>query len=519
MPAHVIGPGGTITVQEPITIDGQVDIGNWPSAGNETGLAKEVTLASILTELTQKLEAGQAVALNQEALDAILTPADVQLQVNGEDISGLNPLPVTSTFANADGVPYDVNNRVPVDVGANITIDNLTVSYESVISTANSPTTPLAANETFVGAWEDVRDYAAVQAVIWTDVASATNGAIVDFSADGTNIARSVATTIAANFQAYFSLAPEARYIRLRYINGPLPQTFLRAQVKYAFNAPAEVQQPIGATITDANVATVARSTLAARVYSGAATGMHVPLQTNTSGHLSVRVENQNPAPETGLATQATLAAILTELSEKLEAGQAVALDAGTLAALETITVANPGLTDAQLRATRLPVDVEIDQPLTDTQLRATPIPVSFPADEAGLTDAQLRASPLPISGTVTANLGTIDGAATEATLGAIDTKLGADIATRDHPIVPKGFEQITTGVGASALTVPGGALYAMIQADAPIRYRDDGTDPTNLVGIRIADNPMFYTGSLAALRIIGVAVGASVNVAYYGRT
>ena len=486
-----------------------------PTANPETGLATQTTLASILAELGQKLEPGQPVALDQQALDAILTPADVQLQVNGEDISGLNPLPVTSTFANADGVPYDANNRVPVDVGANIVIDNLTVSFESIISTANSPAAPLLANETFVGSWEDVRDYAAIQAVIWTDVASATNGAIVDFSADGTNIARSVATTIAANFQAYFSLAPEARYVRLRYVNGPLPQTFLRAQVKFAYNTPAEVQQPIGATITDANVATVGRSTLAARVYSGAATGMHVPLQSNTSGHLSVRVENQNPATETGLATQATLAAILTELAEKLEAGQAVALDTATLAALETISVANfPAMQT-------IDGTVTVANPgLTDAQLRATPVPVSFLADEAGLTDAQLRATPVPISGTITANLGTIDGAATEATLAAANTKLGGDLVIREHPLVPKGFEQITTIATASSLTVPSGALYAMIQADTPIRYRDDGANPTSLVGIRLpADGTIFYTGSLSALRIIGVAVGATVNISYYGRT
>lgn len=42
-------------------------------------------------------------------------------------------------------------------------------------------------------------------------------------------------------------------------------------------------------------------------------------------------------------ATEATLAAILTELGQKIEAGQAIALDAPTLAALETIQ-ANTGL-------------------------------------------------------------------------------------------------------------------------------------------------------------------------------
>lgn len=63
-------------------------------------------------------------------------------------------------------------------------------------------------------------------------------------------------------------------------------------------------------------------------------------------------------------------------------------------------------LTDAQLRATAVPisgtVSTGLTQPLTDTQLRATAVPVSGP-----LTDTQLRATAVPISGTVTANAGT----------------------------------------------------------------------------------------------------------------
>ena len=63
-------------------------------------------------------------------------------------------------------------------------------------------------------------------------------------------------------------------------------------------------------------------------------------------------------------------------------------------------------LTDAQLRATAVPisgtVSTGLTQPLTDAQLRATAVPVSGP-----LTDAQIRATALPVSGTVTANAGT----------------------------------------------------------------------------------------------------------------
>lgn len=88
----------------------------------------------------------------------------------------------------------------------------------------------------------------------------------------------------------------------------------------------------------------------------------------------------------------------------------------------------------------------------------------------------------------------------------------------QEEVLTPAGFQQITTGASASALTVPGGATYALVQADAAIRYRDDGTNPTATVGILIsAAGVLFYTGSLAAFRLIGVVVGATVNIAYYG--
>lgn len=120
------------------------------------------------------------------------------------------------------------------------------------------------------------------------------------------------------------------------------------------------------------------------------------------------------PLP-TGAATQATLAALLSAaqaiqtaaeaLNGKATAintgavGGTVALDAPTLAALETINANTGGVTDAQLRATPLPVSGtfwQTTQPvsfswagLTDGQLRASPVPVTGP-----LTDAQLRAAP-----------------------------------------------------------------------------------------------------------------------------
>jgi len=55
------------------------------------------------------------------------------------------------------------------------------------------------------------------------------------------------------------------------------------------------------------------------------------------------------------------------------------------------------GLTDAQLRAAPLSVNLTSFLGLTDTQLRASPLPVSV-SGFSGLSDAQLRAAPVPVS-------------------------------------------------------------------------------------------------------------------------
>lgn len=60
-------------------------------------------------------------------------------------------------------------------------------------------------------------------------------------------------------------------------------------------------------------------------------------------------------------------------------------------------------LTDAQLRATPVPVSGAVTGPLTDAQLRAAAVPVSGTVAATGpLTDAQLRATAVPVSGPLT---------------------------------------------------------------------------------------------------------------------
>jgi hypothetical protein len=83
----------------------------------------------------------------------------------------------------------------------------------------------------------------------------------------------------------------------------------------------------------------------------------------------------------------------------------------------------------------------------------------------------------------------------------------------------PLGFQQITSVSASTALTVPGGATRAFIEAETQsVRWRPDGstTAPTATVGhILPAGSAMWYAGDLAAIRLIEVAASAKLNVTY----
>ena len=84
---------------------------------------------------------------------------------------------------------------------------------------------------------------------------------------------------------------------------------------------------------------------------------------------------------------------------------------------------------------------------------------------------------------------------------------------------IPVGYQQITTLTTSTALTVPLGAQYALIQCQVQaVRWRDDGTAPTATVGMRLpVGAERWHDGPLAQLRFIEEVVGAILDISYYG--
>jgi hypothetical protein len=81
------------------------------------------------------------------------------------------------------------------------------------------------------------------------------------------------------------------------------------------------------------------------------------------------------------------------------------------------------------------------------------------------------------------------------------------------------GYQQITSLVAATALTIPTGASFCMITPETQaVRWRDDGTDPTAAVGYPLAVGAelRFTAGQLTSLKFIEQAASAKINVCYY---
>jgi len=86
------------------------------------------------------------------------------------------------------------------------------------------------------------------------------------------------------------------------------------------------------------------------------------------------------------------------------------------------------------------------------------------------------------------------------------------------------GYGQITATSAVKGLAdvptinIPAGATLAIIEPEgADARYRDDGTNPSASVGMRLADGArLAYSGDLTALKFIAQSGTAIYNVSYY---
>lgn len=127
--------------------------------------------------------------------------------------------------------------------GAGMT-KSVSVSIEAingVISDDNSTETPLLANAEFPGGIIDTKNYGIVICSTYSNVASAVNGLVIEFSKNKLNWRWFDKYTIAADTGKTFSVQPQARWMKVRYLNGPVNQDVfeLETQLKPVYIKPS----------------------------------------------------------------------------------------------------------------------------------------------------------------------------------------------------------------------------------------------------------------------------------------
>lgn len=137
-------------------------------------------------------------------------------------------------------------------------------SVSNIISSGNSTTTLLTANQTFTGTWEDVSPYATITVTGLVDQNSAANGAQLQFSNDGSTVLRTAFSTIVASGFGFPLVIPvEARYFRIVYTNGTTNQGTFILQSIYHLGTVGSVQLPLGASVSTNDLAGLNRAVLA----------------------------------------------------------------------------------------------------------------------------------------------------------------------------------------------------------------------------------------------------------------
>ena len=101
----------------------------------------------------------------------------------------------------------------------------------------------------------------------------------------------------------------------------------------------------------------------------------------------------------------------------------------------------------------------------------------------------------------------------------SINDQVSSSAKATGGGIISLGYQQITDLSSAVGLTVPTGTKLVIVNPESKsIRWRDDGVDPTNSIGMKLTPGDYFiYTCTSTAIKFIDVGPAAILNITYYG--
>lgn len=204
--------------------------------------------------------------------------------------------------AGTDGAVYNTTSFPQIDaVGGKGTDGNahvlltdpngkLATTSLGVVDSNNSTTTTLLANATYTGTSTSVLPYSSISVILYSNVASATQGLAIEFSMDGTNWDDSSTFSFTpgtgVNQGQTFKSPARSQYYRIQYTNGATNQTTFRLQTVLKPNALIGDSVAIGSTITTNNHSLVTTSSIVGLSTAGGG-NTYVPVKVTNTGQLS----------------------------------------------------------------------------------------------------------------------------------------------------------------------------------------------------------------------------------------
>ena len=135
-----------------------------------------------------------------------------------------------------------------------------------MVDSNNSTATPLGIGGVFTGTATEILKDAILFINVYTDVASATDGLMIEQSSDGTNWDHDDVFTVPAGGGKNYSINPFARYYRIVYTNGAVGQSSFRLQaIQKEMNAKPSSHR-IQDAIVDDDDAELVKAVLSAKI-------------------------------------------------------------------------------------------------------------------------------------------------------------------------------------------------------------------------------------------------------------
>lgn len=418
-------------------------------SGASTSAAQ--TDGSQKTQIVDSL--GNVVSTTGNALDVnIASGSIVATNPSVSNTAALVPVQATYVGANQSG------NLVGLTLDSASNLNSNVQKITGIIDANNTSSTPLGANATFTGGWTEIRDYNSINLGVFSDVASATDGLKIQYSADGVSVHHTHLWTFPGGANGIgYQLAAEFRYFRIQYVNGPVAQTSFQLISNLKPTALAPSSYRVSQTFTSQSQVLLTKGVIVGESTTGG--GTYVNVKVAPSGALTT--ESTLAGLDAAVLGQDTMAnslpVVIASNQSAVPVSGTVTANAGT----GNFTVVQP--TAANLNATVVGSvtanagtgDFTVVQP-TASNLNATVV-------NSGTFAVQAAQSGTWNINNVSGTISLPTNAATESTLSSLNTKIPSQGQALMAASVPVVIASNQSNVPAN-ITQVGGASLALGQ-------------------------------------------------------